>query len=83
MAAAMRNLYTLINHHIGQAPNVELVKRGHKTLLIPEGTPESQLGLLLTSSQGGKKKTSQSGHSGGLWKNIIRISVPDEAILAY
>ncbi len=41
MAAAMRNLYTLINHHIGQAPNVELVKRGYKTLLIPEGTPES------------------------------------------
>lgn len=41
MAAAMRNLYTLINHHIGQAPNVELVKHGHKTLLIPEGTPES------------------------------------------
>ena len=37
MAAAMRNLYTLINHHIGQAPNVELVKRGHKTLLIPRG----------------------------------------------
>ena len=47
MAAAMRNLYTLINHHIGQAPNVELVKRGNKTLLIPEGTPESQLGLLI------------------------------------
>ena len=47
MAAAMRNLYTLINHHIGQAPNVELVKRGHKTLLIPEGTPETQLGLLI------------------------------------
>ena len=47
MAAAMRNLYTLINHHIGQAPNVELVKRGHKTLLIPEGTPESQLGILI------------------------------------
>lgn len=47
MAAAMRNLYTLINHHIGQAPNVELVKHGKKTLLIPEGTPEAQLGILI------------------------------------
>ena len=47
MAAAMENLYTLICHHIGQAPKVELVKRGNKTLVIPEGTPESQLGLLI------------------------------------
>lgn len=47
MAAAMRNLHTLISHHIGQAPKVELVKRGNKTLVIPEGTPESQLGLLI------------------------------------
>lgn len=47
MAAAMLNLKTLINHHIGQAPTVELIKRGNKTLLIPEGTPESQLGILL------------------------------------
>lgn len=47
MAAAMRNLKTLIQHHIGQAPNVELVKKGNKTLLIPEGVPEAQLGLLI------------------------------------
>lgn len=47
MAAAMRNLCTLIHHHIGQAPKVELVKRGNKTLVIPEGTPESQLGILI------------------------------------
>jgi hypothetical protein len=47
MAAAMRNLCTLINHHIGHAPKVELVKRGNKALIIPEGTPESQLGLLI------------------------------------
>ena len=47
MAAAMENLYTLICHHIGQAPKMELVKRGNKTLVIPEGTPESQLGLLI------------------------------------
>ncbi len=47
MSAAMLNLRTLINHHIGQAPKIELVKRGNKTLLIPEGTPESQLGILL------------------------------------
>ena len=46
MAAAMRNLKTLIQHHIGQAPNVELVKKGNKTLIIPEGVPEAQLGLL-------------------------------------
>lgn len=47
MAAAMRNLCTLINHHIGNAPKVELVKCGNKTLVIPEGTPESQLGILI------------------------------------
>ena len=47
MAAAMRNLHTLISHHIGQAPKMELVKRGNKTLVIPEGTPESQLSLLI------------------------------------
>ena len=47
MAAAMRNLKTLIQHHIGQAPNVELIKKGNKTLLIPEGVPEAQLGLLI------------------------------------
>ena len=47
MAAAMRNLCTLINHHIGNAPKVELVKRGNKTLVIPEGMPESQLGILI------------------------------------
>ncbi len=47
MAAAMRNLQTLIRYHLGQAPAVELVKNGTKTLVIPEGTPESQLGLLL------------------------------------
>lgn len=47
MAAAMRNLRTLIQHHIGQAPTVELVKRGNKTLVIPEGVPEAQLGLLI------------------------------------
>lgn len=47
MAAAMRNFKTLIQHHIGQAPNVELVKKGNKTLLIPEGVPEAQLGLLI------------------------------------
>lgn len=47
MAAAMRNLSTLISHHLGQTPRMELLKRGSKTLLIPEGTPESQLGLLL------------------------------------
>ena len=47
MAAAVRNLKTLIQHHIGQAPNVELVKKGNKTLLIPEGVPEAQLGLLI------------------------------------
>lgn len=47
MAAAMRNLKTLIQHHIGQAPNVELVKRGRKMLVVPEGVPEAQLGLLI------------------------------------
>lgn len=47
MAAAVWNLKTLIQHHIGQAPNVELVKKGNKTLLIPEGVPEAQLGLLI------------------------------------
>ena len=26
---------------------IELVKRGNKTLVIPEGTPESQLGILI------------------------------------
>ncbi|MBR5887604.1 MAG: hypothetical protein IKZ07_05280 [Akkermansia sp.] len=36
-----------LNHHIGNAPKVELVKRGNKTLVIPEGTPESQLGILI------------------------------------
>lgn len=41
MAAAMRNHCPLINHHIGHAPRVKLVKRGKKTLVIPEGTPES------------------------------------------
>jgi hypothetical protein len=35
----------LLNHHIGHAPKVELVKRGNKTLVIHEGTPESQLGI--------------------------------------
>ena len=58
MAAAMRNLYTLINHHIDQATNVELVKRGRKTLLIPEGSLNPSLSSLSTSSQGGKKKAS-------------------------
>ena len=47
MAAAMRNLKTLISHHLGQAPTVELVRRGNRTLVIPEGVPESQLGLLI------------------------------------
>ena len=47
MAAAMRNLQTLIRHHIGQAPKVELVKRGRKMLVVPEGVPEAQLGLLI------------------------------------
>lgn len=47
MAAAMRNLKTLIQNHIGQAANMELVKKGNKTLLIPEGVPEAQLGLLI------------------------------------
>ena len=47
MAAAMRNLCTLIQHHIGQAPTVELVKRGNRVLVVPEGVPESQLGLLI------------------------------------
>lgn len=47
MAAAMRNLKTLIRHHIGQAPKVELVKRGRKMLVVPEGVPEAQLGLLI------------------------------------
>ena len=47
IAAAMQNLRTLIRHHIGNAPRMELVKRGRKTLLLPEGTPESQLGLLI------------------------------------
>ena len=54
MAAAMRNLYTLINHPIGQAPNVELVKHGHKTLLFPRGRLNPSLASLSTSSQGGK-----------------------------
>lgn len=39
MAAAMRSLCTLINHHISYAPKVELVKCGNKTLVIPKGTP--------------------------------------------
>lgn len=47
MAAAMNNLRTLIQQHMGQAPTVEMVKRGNKTLLIPEGVPESQLGVLI------------------------------------
>ncbi len=47
IAAAMQNLKTLICHHIGNAPRVELVKRGRKTLVLPEGTPESQLGILI------------------------------------
>ena len=47
MNAAMQNLKTLIQHHIGQAANMELVKKGNKTLLIPEGVPEAQLGLLI------------------------------------
>ncbi len=47
LSAAMRNLKTLIHHHIGNAPKIELVKRGNKTLLVPEGSPESQLGILL------------------------------------
>ncbi len=47
IAAAMKNLKTLICHHIGNAPRVELVKRGRKVLVLPEGTPESQLGLLI------------------------------------
>ena len=47
MAAAMKNLRTLMEHHMGQAPKVEIVKRGRKTLVLPEGTPEAQLGLLL------------------------------------
>lgn len=47
IAAAMRNLQTLIQRHIGQAPTVELVRKGNKTLVIPEGTPESQLGILI------------------------------------
>lgn len=47
MAAAMKNLCTLINYHIGNTPKMEMVKRGRKTLVIPEGTPESQLGLLI------------------------------------
>lgn len=47
MAAAMQNLQTLIQHHLGEVPKMELVKRGRKTLVIPEGTPEAQLGLLI------------------------------------
>ncbi len=47
IAAAMANLRTLIAHHMGQAPTVEIVKRGRKALVIPEGTPESQLGILV------------------------------------
>ncbi len=47
MAAAMMNLRTLICHHMGNAPTVELVKRGRKTLVLPEGTPEAQLGILI------------------------------------
>ncbi len=47
IAAAMKNLRTLICHHIGYAPHMELVKRGRKTLLLPEGTPESHLGILI------------------------------------
>ncbi len=47
IAAAMQNLRTLIQHHMGNAPTVELVKRGRKTLVLPEGTPESQLGILI------------------------------------
>ena len=54
MEAAMRNLCTLINHHIGNAPKVELVKRGNKTLVIPEGTPESRLGILINKFTRGK-----------------------------
>ena len=30
-----------------------------------------------------EKEDPQSGHSGGLWKIIIRIFVPDEVILAF
>lgn len=41
IATAMRNLCTFINHHIGNAPKVELVKRADKPFVSPEGTPES------------------------------------------
>ena len=47
MAAAMCKLCTLINHHIGNAPKVELVKRGNKTLGMPVETPEARLGILI------------------------------------
>ena len=47
IAAAMRNLCTFINHHIGNAPKVELVKRTDKPFVSSEGTPESQLGILI------------------------------------
>lgn len=47
LSAAMINLRTLIDYHIGNAPHIELIKRGNKTLLIPQGTPENQLGILI------------------------------------
>lgn len=43
----IQRLLPLINHHIGHAPKVELAKRGNKPLVIPEGTTESQLGILI------------------------------------
>ena len=56
IAAAMRNFCTFINHHIGNAPKIELVKRGNKTLVIPEGTPESQLGILINKFTRGENR---------------------------
>ena len=45
----VRGSFTIafLNHHIGNAPKVELVKRGNKPLVIPEGTPEALLGILI------------------------------------
>lgn len=47
LAAAMQNLITLICHHMGDIPRIELVKKGRKTLIVPEGTNDHDLGLLI------------------------------------
>ena len=60
----IQRLLPLINHHIGHAPKVELAKRGNKPLVIPEGTTESQLGILINKfTRGGVKEVELSRYA--------------------